>query len=311
MSNRTDSLKALVLASFLGDALAMPAHWLYEPGEVEQRFGRINGLMDPPRGCIHHSKRKGEFTHYGDQMLTLLESVAASNGFDSADFWTRRLQLFGDDYEGYRDAAIKETLRLARAGKGPAEAGSPAPDFAAAARIAPIVYRYADDQAALLTAAKNQAQTTHQSPTVAATAAFLARLTLAALDGLPLTEAIAAGNVELQQQPQLTAAVENGLMSVGANSAFAISALGQTGDCEAALAGVIHLIVKHPGNLTDALCSNVMAGGDSAARGLAVGLILGAKLGTDAIPADWLAELAGRDRILALLALCAKSCGPD
>ena len=44
-----------------------------------------------------------------------------------------------------------------------------------------------------------------------------------------------------------------------------------------------------------------MAGGDSAARGMAVGMILGAHLGHDAIPAEWLNELKAGNRITELL----------
>ncbi|MGA2940205.1 MAG: ADP-ribosylglycohydrolase family protein, partial [Syntrophobacteraceae bacterium] len=43
-----------------------------------------------------------------------------------------------------------------------------------------------------------------------------------------------------------------------------------------------------PLNLREALVENVMAGGDSAARGLVVGMILGAHLGFEAIPSEWL-----------------------
>jgi ADP-ribosylglycohydrolase len=49
------------------------------------------------------------------------------------------------------------------------------------------------------------------------------------------------------------------------------------------------------------LIQNVMAGGDSAARGMAVGMLLGAHLGEAAIPASWLAELEPREEIVELL----------
>ena len=44
-----------------------------------------------------------------------------------------------------------------------------------------------------------------------------------------------------------------------------------------------------------------MAGGDSAARGLLTGMILGAHLGLDAIPKDWLSDLKKHEHIVALL----------
>jgi ADP-ribosylglycohydrolase len=54
--------------------------------------------------------------------------------------------------------------------------------------------------------------------------------------------------------------------------------------------------------LKTALIENVMAGGDSAARGMAVGMILGAHLGKEAIPDDWLRDMKSSNRIVELLA---------
>jgi ADP-ribosylglycohydrolase len=44
-----------------------------------------------------------------------------------------------------------------------------------------------------------------------------------------------------------------------------------------------------------------MAGGDSAGRGLTLGMILGAHLGIDAIPAGWLSDLKAYREIVHLM----------
>jgi ADP-ribosylglycohydrolase len=64
---------------------------------------------------------------------------------------------------------------------------------------------------------------------------------------------------------------------------------------------VVHLIARYENDLEPALIENVMAGGDSAARGMAVGMVLGAHLGRDAIPERWLSEMKTTGRIEALL----------
>lgn len=69
-----------------------------------------------------------------------------------------------------------------------------------------------------------------------------------------------------------------------------------------ALPAVLQLVLTHEDDLEQCLIENVMAGGDSAARGLAAGMILGARLGMDAIPARWLADLRQRKHIEQLLA---------
>ena len=92
-----------------------------------------------------------------------------------------------------------------------------------------------------------------------------------------------------------------GLSSVAQNSRLAISDFGQMCEIPAAFPGVIHLIAKYETDLKTALVENAMAGGDSAGRGLLVGMVLGAYLGLDAIPPEWLHEMKARRRILDLL----------
>jgi ADP-ribosylglycohydrolase len=64
---------------------------------------------------------------------------------------------------------------------------------------------------------------------------------------------------------------------------------------------VVHLIAKYENNLEEALVQSVMAGGDSAARGMLVGMVLGAHLGPESIPRKWLLKLVRRRDIETLL----------
>ncbi len=67
-------VQAALVAAFAADALALPAHWIYDTGKLAKEFGRLNQFLKPAEGSYHFGKDKGEFTHYGDQMLVLLES---------------------------------------------------------------------------------------------------------------------------------------------------------------------------------------------------------------------------------------------
>jgi ADP-ribosylglycohydrolase len=49
------------------------------------------------------------------------------------------------------------------------------------------------------------------------------------------------------------------------------------------------------------MIANVMAGGDSASRGMLAGMVLGAYHGTAAIPEQWIADLNSIDTINACL----------
>jgi ADP-ribosylglycohydrolase len=70
---------------------------------------------------------------------------------------------------------------------------------------------------------------------------------------------------------------------------------------EDAFAGVVHLIAKYENDLEEALVQAVMAGGDSAGRGMVVGMVLGAHLGEEALPGHWVSDLQRRGEILDLL----------
>ena len=95
--------------------------------------------------------------------------------------------------------------------------------------------------------------------------------------------------------------IEAGISSVEKDTRQAILEFGQICEIEAAFPAVIHLISKYEDNLKEGLIENVMAGGDSAGRGLALGMILGAHLGIEAIPPRWLADLKMYDEIVELL----------
>ena len=118
-----DKAKAMVLASFIGDSLALGAHWIYSVEKIERDFGRIENFLDPDPDSYHPTKKKGEFTHYGDQSFVLLESLAARGSFDPEDF-TQRWQKLFTGYNGYYDQATKGTLENLSSGKGHLEAGS-------------------------------------------------------------------------------------------------------------------------------------------------------------------------------------------
>ena len=64
---------------------------------------------------------------------------------------------------------------------------------------------------------------------------------------------------------------------------------------------MVHLIAKYEHDLKEALVQSVMAGGDSAARGMLVGMVLGAYLGPESLPKEWVSELVRREQIEALL----------
>ncbi len=296
----SDRLKGMVMGSFIGDSLALGAHWIYDVDEIEHTLGRVDKLLKPLPGSYHPTKDAGDFTHYGDQALWLLESIAECGKFDLDHFAAKWRKCFAD-YTGYYDHATKDTLKNFADGAAPAESGSQSGDLSAAARIAPLAYRYRGDLDALLAAGRAQTAMTHNNPVILECAELLGRIVHAVLNGAAPASAIAQQLEGSGLTDVLGGAIRNGLESLGTPSREAILGFGQNCGARAALPSVVHLVGKHQNDLRDALIENVMAGGDSAARGMAVGMIVGAHLGMKAIPEEWLAGLKQRSRIEALL----------
>lgn len=293
-----DNRRAMVLASFLGDSLALGPHWQYDQGALELAFGRVENLVAPPPDGYHRGKQAGQFTHYGDQTLVLLESIARTGGFDIKDFSRRWLGLF-QDYQGYYDGATKSTLANFSAGAEPLECGSSSNDLAGAARIAPLAFFLAGNE--LVEAARAQTTMTHNHGQVIEAAEFYARTLNAVLSGADpmaaMEEATKADYADLPAAEWLA----KGLAANGSDIPAAVKSLGQTCHAHHAFPAVVRIVAAKSDDLEGALIENAMAGGDSAARGLVIGMILGAYLGWEAIPPRWLEQLQARERIKELL----------
>lgn len=295
-----DKAKAMVLASFAADALALGVHWIYNTNVIDKKWGRVEAYIKPERPTFHPSKDLGEFTHYGDQTLVLLKSVAASSGFDINNF-ADKWQHFFKSYEGYIDGASKATIENIKTGKEPTEAGSDSDDFAGAARIAPLAYSYRNDLTKLVDSARAQAIVTHNNQDVIDSADFFGNVTFKVLNGEKPLNAIQQTLAERFNREPFAKWVEDGIKSAEKDTRQAMLDLGQMCEIQAAFPCVIHLIAKYENSLKEGLIENAMAGGDSAGRGLTVGMVLGAHLGIDAIPPKWLSDLKAYREIVDLM----------
>ena len=295
-----DNAKAMVMASFAGDALSLGVHWIYNTNVIDRKWGQVENYIKPERPTYHPTKNLGDFTHYGDQTLILLQSIADSSGYDLAHF-AETWQNFFDSYDGYFDGATKDTLHNLATGRDITEAGSGSDDLAGAARIAPLIFLYHRDENKLIEAAWSQTAFTHNHPEVIDCAEFFARVSVRVLNGSAPVAAIKGILAEGFSRDPFAQWVNDGLDSVKTDTRQAMLDFGQMCEMENALPCTIHLIGKYENDLRQGLIENAMAGGDSAARGLVAGMILGANLGPEAIPEKWLTELRAHDRIVELL----------
>ncbi len=288
--------QAMVLASFIGDALALGPHWEYDVAALRERFGEVTEYVAPDPDGYHAGKKAGDQTHYGDQTLVLLHSLAERGGFDLEDFaakWVARMR----PYDGYIDGATRMTLKIFDFGEGPEQSGSNSNDLAGASRVAPLVCALRHDLPGLVAAARAQTKMTHNHAQVIEAAEFFARAAWGVLAGkMPrraLEEAAEAGYASAPIDRWLRA----GLDAADEDTIAVIGRFGRSCHIDEAMPGVIHLIARYERDLPACLTQNVMAGGDSAARGMLAGMVCGARLEPDDIPQAWLAGLRARAAI--------------
>jgi ADP-ribosylglycohydrolase len=79
------------------------------------------------------------------------------------------------------------------------------------------------------------------------------------------------------------------------NTVDAIGKLGPACSISSALPSVLYLALKYGDDIETAFIENAMAGGDNCARGLTLGMLMGAANGLSSIPERWVNELNAHD----------------
>ena len=289
--NLTSRLAGMLQGSFIAESISLGVHWIYDPAQLLKKHGRVTGYLAPGADSYHPHKQAGAQGHAGDQALRLLEFLQRERRWDATAFladW----QAMWPTYNDYVDKATKGTLANLQAGATAATSGVPSDELAGPARIAPLMALLADKpESDAVAAAIEQTVLTHRSPEAIECAEFLARATHRLLHG-----------GELQSVITTTAPAWALQAAEAATESDAIGQLGRACPIPQALPAVLWLIRHHGQDFATASIENAMAGGDNCARALALGMLLGAAHGIEAIPAAWREGLLAKPRLERFLA---------
>ena len=296
---------APLLGALAADALALGPHWIYSQDEIAARFGRVD-RFHPPLSRYHPDKQAGDFTHYGDQLVVFLRSLARTGTFVPSVFMEEwRAHWDHPATVSYRDGATRSVLEQLRSGTDPLRAAAPSHDLGGTARTPALFLLPWPDDDHLADAARHLAALTHADPDVSAAAACFALAAAARQRGVPMPEALRSAVTRAG-----TASLASWLAAAEASAASrrhdaaALAEIGLACGVDEAFTGTCHLLLRHPDNPESALSADANAGGDSAARGLMLGMVLGAA-GLDAFPCAWLEGLRARPAIDTLVAAVA------
>lgn len=281
-----DKLKGLMWGSLLADAYSLGGHWIYDQEKLANAKLDFNALNDP-LSTYHSTKKAGDFTHYGDQSVWLLRHINTAktyDPFDYANLWQENMK----NYKGYIDSASKDTLNNLNNGASFMGSGSASHDLSIIGRHAPIIFGV-KDMDDILDFVKFHTCLTHMSKEMLDASKYIVEVTLAMIYDL---------NVETTLKER--AKFYGAMVEVEVQKAFdvkdmpsneAIYTLGATCGVQGALASTVYLLLNYHHDFNALLKANVLAGGDSVARGMVAGMVVGARYGFEAIKPSWIEEL--------------------
>lgn len=271
-----ERLKGMLFGAFVGDAYALGLHWVYDTDKIKLEADKLEGYMSPLKGSFHQGKRRGDFTHYGDQSLLLLKSISTNHGFELDLFKTHWL-TYMSKYEGYMDHASKESLRLLDNGT---HSGSSSDELGGFSRVAPLIFYHFDDPD-LNKLVEKQTRLTHNNDTLIMLGRFFTDLALELLIGKPLINTL---DHLIGEYPYVKKIHDKLMLRIHEDTTEVIKDIGQSCSSQFAFPSTLYLILKYPDDFMEAMKQNVLAGGDSAGRGMVLGMILGTANGYSKIP---------------------------
>jgi len=319
-----DRAEGALFGLFIGDALAMPAHWYYNTAALGRDYGTITDYLQPrnphpdsilgrsvytvsdPRYDILHEQARfwgqagvhyHQFLKAGENTLNLklcrllLQSLREKKGYDPGDYLKRYID-FMTSADSHRDTYVEEYHRhffnrLAE-GRSPRNCGVQEKHIGGLVGLVPIIVYYRHEPQTAGTAARKHMALTHRGPRMERSADFLIETLLRVFQGEALQEVLAEG-MKTQINPLFGHPFAKWLdlpddVVVGRRLSTACYV-------EDAVPAVIYLAYKYAENPERGLVVNTNLGGDNAHRGAVLGALLGADNGLASFPERWLEGL--------------------
>lgn len=292
-----------IWGQFAGDAAALGTHWIYNLSEMKKNFpDGVKGFETPRPGHYHEGKKSGDFTHYGEAALLMLESVSALGHFDEKDYGKKFIEKFGSkSYTGYLD----NSTRLTISNYNHFIHHHPVREFdylqgvddnqmATASRLAPVVVAHLDDPG-LLKVVERATRFSQNNETAVNFMRSHARILHDLLKGAELESVF---QTEISRSTEkIQSFLKDALSLLPQTVTEATLKLGQSCPLDCSFPSSFHSALKHKNSFPDAILATISAGGDNAGRASMVGAWLGAYLGVQAIPKEWTARINAKDRI--------------
>jgi fermentation-respiration switch protein FrsA (DUF1100 family)/ADP-ribosylglycohydrolase len=262
-------------ASLVADSLSLGPLWIYNQGKIARLYPDGVTTFTDPAASYHPKRKAGQLSHYGDQTILLAESLQKRSTFEAAH-WREDWLAGMKAYDSYLDGATKDTL--ANNGLQPSSSN----DLAGASRIGPII-DLGLSLAETVQAARQQTALTHGDPGVQDAAEFFVRALFALRDGRSMAEAFQLATSEgSYAELDVATHLESALKASADKTTAPLKvgqAMGLTCHLPEAFPLTLYFALRDGSNFKDTLSDNGLAGGDTSARGMLLGLLFEARDG--------------------------------
>jgi ADP-ribosylglycohydrolase len=299
------------LGALVADAAAMGLHWLYDPDRIAAIAEREEPIFldadrrrfDGVRGYFaHEGKASGELSQYGATLTLAADSLVETGGeLDIADYQCRYLRFFGPggDWKGYIDRPTRGALANlgADVDDDTPEVTGVDDDQLPALSPVPAVVAASPEEPSLESKVERIVRVTNDNALAVEAALIAARLMRNMLRGVAIERALAeeADRAGDEFRPKLREA----LARKDESSVDVAGSFGRACHVQQGLPVVFH-IANRARSYESAVRANILAGGDSCGRAMALGAILGARFGFGGergVPLPWLTRLKGGARL--------------
>lgn len=315
-------LKGMVLGQFIGDAASLGVHWIYNTKDIENMYPKgLKGFEMPAEGHYHAGKLSGDLTHYGDASCVLLEALAEETTFHVASFGVAFVEKMDPSkgYKGYFDAATRGTLENLKnhlevsSDHFGFQEGADDDQLATISSLAVFIAYYVvrneglpEDRSEILEQVETLTRVRQNNNRAIAYCKTHTRLLLELLAGRDIHSAF--HHVEEQLATHATTLdlevrrkFKEAFNLKHKSTVEATDILGQSCPLICSFPSAVQATAKHNEDFKKAILETAQAGGDNAGRAALIGSWIGARLGADALPKEWIGKLNQSPRILTIL----------
>lgn len=275
-----EKIKDLLSSTLAVDSFCLGLHWIYDKDELDNLDIDWDNL-NAPKSSYHKGKSKGDFTHYGDQIIILNNFLKDKDSFNVQEY-TKYWRNEMNDFKGYMDGSTKDTIANIDNNMS-MPCGSSSGDMSIVGRIIPLL-KVSKTEKEFIQNVKIFAQATHNNIEVIEAINFFAMLLLEVLKENDIEKSI----LELQKisSKNIQDYINIGIKSKNEDTISFIRKIGSSCPSKFAFPSIIHLLLQEK-QANDIFITNAKAGGDSSARAMVVAFLLVARDGGGIIPKQW------------------------